>query len=50
MTDNRFIPPKSTLELLEAVPETVVITAAPFAQNPLDVAASLSQTARIIAR
>jgi iron complex outermembrane receptor protein len=27
----------------EAVPETVVITASPFAQNPLDVAASVSQ-------
>ena len=27
----------------EAIPETVVITASPFAQNPLDVAASVSQ-------
>ena len=27
----------------DAVPETVVITASPFAQNPLDVAASVSQ-------
>ena len=27
----------------EAVPETVVITASPFAQNPLDVAASVSE-------
>jgi len=29
-----------------AVPETVVITASPFAQNPLDVAASVSQVTR----